>query len=134
MSSTRGRDDADSCFVCGPKNTIGLHISFRIENDVCLGQFTPGDMHCGFDGVTHGGILFSALDDVMANWLFLKGMRGFTAKCDIRFKQVLPIGCTIQLEGHCVKQRRKLIVMQGLARRADNDELVAECEASFMVE
>ena len=27
----------------------------------------------GFQDTTHGGIIFSLLDDVMANWLFLKG-------------------------------------------------------------
>jgi hypothetical protein len=32
--------------------------------------------------MTHGGLIYSALDDVMANWLFLQGARGHTAKCD----------------------------------------------------
>ena len=76
------RSDANRCFVCGPSNPIGLHLEFRIEDDICRSEFTPGRNHCGYDDVTHGGIVFSILDDVMANWLFLKGLKAYTAKCD----------------------------------------------------
>ncbi len=134
MTESRGRDDANSCFVCGPENPIGLNLKFRLQDDLCLAEFTPSQNHCGFDGVTHGGIIFSVLDDVMANWLFLKGIRGYTAKCDVRFKLPLPTECKVELEGRCLKQRSRLILMAGKAARADNGEVVAECQASFMIE
>ena len=134
MAESRGREDADGCFVCGPNNPIGLNLKFRLQDDMCLGEFTPGQNHCGFDGVTHGGIIFSVLDDVMANWLFLKGIRGYTAKCEVRFKHPLPTGCTVALEGVCLKQRSKLVQMAGKASRIDNGEVVAECQATFMIE
>ncbi len=134
MTESRGRDDANSCFVCGPENPIGLNLKFRLQDDICLGEFTPSRNHCGFDGMTHGGIIFSVLDDVMANWLFLKGIRGYTAKCDVRFKRPLPTECKVELEGRCLKQRSKLILMAGKAARFDNGEVVAECQASFMLE
>lgn len=127
------RTDANNCFVCGPGNPIGLQLEFRLEDDVCRSTFTPGRNHCGYDGVTHGGIIFSALDDVMANWLFLKGLKAFTAKCDMRWRQPLPIGTTVSLEGHCLKQRARLTQMKGLMIRDDTSEIVAECEASFMM-
>lgn len=133
MTESRGRQDANNCFVCGPENPIGLKLSFRLQDDICLSEFTPGHNHCGYDGITHGGIIFSVLDDVMANWLFLKGIRGYTAKCDVRFKHSLPPECTVALEGHCMKQRSKLVVMSGRAVRIDNGVVVAESEASFMV-
>lgn len=129
----RLRSDANHCFVCGPSNPVGLHLEFRLEKDVCRSEFTPGKDHCGYDNVTHGGIIFSALDDVMANWLFLKGMRAYTAKCDIRYKDALPIGTRVYLEGKCIRQRGRLTVMQGAMTRADNNQVVAECEASFML-
>jgi acyl-coenzyme A thioesterase PaaI-like protein len=88
--------------------------------------------HCGYDGVTHGGIIFSALDDVMANWMFLKGSRAYTAKCDIRYKGPLPVGTTVRLEGVCIRERARLVLMQGRMYRIDNGDLVAETEASFM--
>ena len=127
------RSDANHCFVCGPGNPIGLKLSFRLEDDICHSEFTPGADHCGYDQVTHGGIVFSALDDVMANWLFLKGFRAFTAKCDIRYRDALPIGTKVRLEGRCIKQKARLTQMKGLMIRNDTNEVVAETEASFMM-
>ena len=127
------RSDANHCFVCGPANPIGLHLDFRLQDDVCRSEFTPGENHCGYDNVTHGGIVYSALDDVMANWLFLKGLKAYTARCDIRYKDSLPIGTTVLLEGRRVKQRGRLTVMLGTMTREDSGQIVAESEASFMM-
>ena len=127
------RTDANHCFVCGPGNPIGLKLNFTITDDVCQSTFTPGEHHCGYDGVTHGGIVFSALDDVMANWLFLKGLKAYTAKCDIRYRDALPIGTTVRLEGHCLKQKARLTQMKGIMIREDNGQVVAETEAAFMM-
>ena len=127
------RSDANHCFVCGPGNPIGLKLNFILEQDICYSEFTPGPDHCGYDNVTHGGIVFSALDDVMANWLFLKGLKAFTAKCEIRYRDTLPIGTKVRLEGHCIKQKARLTQMKGLMIRSDTNEVVAETEAAFMM-
>ena len=131
----RGRPDANNCFVCGPENPIGLRIAFHLDDDqVCHGGFTPGGNHQGFDGVTHGGILFSALDDVMANWLFLQGIRGYTARCEVRFRAPLPLQTAITLEGRCVKQKGRLVFLKARALRVDDQSTVADAEATFMRE
>jgi len=126
--------DGSNCFVCGKTNPIGLQLSFRLEDEICRSEFTPTAEHCGFNDITHGGIIYSALDDVMANWIYLKGLRAYTAKCEIRYKCSLPTGTAVRLEGHCVKNRGRLIMMRGTMIRNDNGELVAATEASFMLE
>ncbi len=126
------RSDGNRCFVCGPGNTNGLGLVFRMDGDVCRSEFVPDEMHCGYDGVTHGGIIFSVLDDVMGNWIYLQGMRAYTAKCDIRYSDGLPTGTAVSVEGRCSKQRGRLIVMQGKMLRADSGKLIAETNASFM--
>ena len=126
------RSDANHCFVCGPANSIGLKLSFHLDAEICRSEFTPTENHCGYDDVTHGGIIFCALDDVMANWLFLKGIRAYTARCEIRYKGALPIGTPVRLEGICISERSRLAVLKGSMTRLDTGELVAETEASFM--
>jgi acyl-coenzyme A thioesterase PaaI-like protein len=128
------RTDANTCFVCGPGNPDGLQLVFRLEDDLCLSEFTPGKNHCGYDGVTHGGLIFSALDDVMANWIFLKGIRAYTAKCEIRYKAPLPTGTAVILIGECLRQKARLVHMKGTMVRADDSTTVAETEASFMID
>ena len=133
MSDERGRPDANNCFVCGPTNPEGLRIEFRMDGDVCRAKFTPGENHVGWDRMLHGGIMYSALDDVMANWLFLQGARGHTAKCEIRYRRPVPVGTTLELEGRLVKRKGKLAVLTGSLTRADDDTEVAAAEASFMI-
>lgn len=128
------RTDANTCFVCGPGNPEGLHLVFRLEDNLCLSEFTPANNHCGYDGVTHGGLIFSALDDVMANWIFLKGIRAYTAKCEIRYKAPLPTGTAVKLIGECLKQKARLVQMKGTMVRVDDGTTVAETEASFMID
>ena len=126
--------DASKCFVCGPENNIGLKLKFRLDGDICRCEFTPKVEHCGYDDVTHGGIIFSVLDDVMANWIYLKGIRAYTAKCDIRYKDNLKIGTKVNVEGQCIKRRNRLILMEGKMVREDTGDTIAETQASFMID
>ena len=75
MNSNHIRGIADNCFVCGSENTFGLRIKLRLDGKICRAEFTPDERHQGYDNILHGGILFSILDDVMANCLFLKGIK-----------------------------------------------------------
>lgn len=86
----------------------------------------------GYNNLTHGGIMFSLLDDVMANWLWLQGIKCFTARAEIRYRTHLPTGTPVRLEGRCVRRRGRLSQMQGRVVRADNGEVVAEASGSFM--
>jgi acyl-coenzyme A thioesterase PaaI-like protein len=130
----RARADADRCFVCGPDNPQGLRIVFTLTDGICRGRFVPASHHAGFDNVTHGGIVFSVLDDAMANWLFLQGARGFTAKCEIRYRQPLPTGTEIEVEARLKLRKRRLIVLTAEVTRCDDHSVVADAEASFMVD
>jgi acyl-coenzyme A thioesterase PaaI-like protein len=126
-------NSANTCFVCGPENPSGLQLTFALEGEYCVATFTPSALHCGYAGVTHGGIIFSALDDVMANWLYLRGIEAVTAKCDLRYKDPLPTGVSVALKGWCIKQKGRVAVMASSMSRTDNDGLIAQCEATFML-
>ncbi len=128
-----GVEGAQRCFACGPDNPTGLHIHFRLDGEVCRGEFTPGENHAGFDGVTHGGILYSALDDVMANWLYLRGARGYTARCEVRYRDTLPTGTKIRLESRMLKKKGQFVILEGKAFRAADGVVVAESQGFFNV-
>ena len=69
----------------------------------------------------------------MANWLFLRGFRAFTAKCEIRYFDPLPIDTKVRLEGRCRNQKARLTQMEGMMIRQDTDAVVAQTDASFMM-
>jgi acyl-coenzyme A thioesterase PaaI-like protein len=124
---------APMCFACGEDNPIGLQIRFTIENDECTGRFTPNGNHVGFSDTVHGGIVFSALDDVMANLLYLKNIKAYTAKCEIRYRKALRVGQEIILSSRIESEKRRLVVLKGEARLSETGELVADTTASFML-
>lgn len=132
MSQQRGRADANECFVCGPDNPLGLRIQFHMDGEVCRAEYVPGPFHGGFDDLTHGGVIYSILDDVMANWLFLKGTRAHTARCEIRYREPVALGEPLLLEGRLLKRKGRLAIMQGIARRTSDLAVIAEAEGTFM--
>lgn len=132
--STPIESPANRCFVCGPSNPIGLKLNFRIDGDVCRAEFTPGDAHMGYQGLTHGGIIFSVLDDVMANWLWLQGERCFTARADIRYRASLPIGTPVHVEARMLKRKGRLVQLEGRVIRQADAAVVAEATGSFMTD
>ena len=133
MSKDNIIEAANMCFACDPDNSIGLQIRFTVDGDRCTGEFTPTENHVGFQNTVHGGILFACLDDVMANVLYQQKRKAHTAKCEIRYRQPLEVGRTIKLTGWIESERRRLIVLKGEARRKDDNSLVAETDASFML-
>jgi len=121
------------CFACGADNPIGLQIRFKMTDGRCSGQFAANENHVGFENTVHGGIIYAALDDVMANVLYLQDIKAHTARCEIRYRNPLQVGQTVNLSGWIDNRRRRLIVLKGEARTVDGDLLVADCEASFML-
>jgi acyl-coenzyme A thioesterase PaaI-like protein len=60
----------NNCFGCGQENPHGLGIRiFRDPKDSkrIVGEFAPRPDMIGFPGITHGGVLYTALD-CMASW------------------------------------------------------------------
>jgi acyl-coenzyme A thioesterase PaaI-like protein len=125
---------APMCFACGPDNPIGLKIKFHVEGDVCTAEFTPNENHVGFQNTVHGGIIYTALDDLTANILYQQGRKAHTARCEIRYRHPCSVGEKLALKGWIDSERRRLIMLKGEIRRAVDDVLVADCEASFMLE
>lgn len=87
----------------------------------------------GYDGVTHGGILFSLLDDVMANLFFLRGEICVTAKAEIRFRNPLQIGESVLLQSKLVSRRRNLAVIEASATREHDGLLIASSTGHFII-
>ncbi|NQV86290.1 MAG: PaaI family thioesterase [Woeseiaceae bacterium] len=123
---------ANMCFACGIENPIGLKIKFTVDGNSCTGEFTGTENHVGWNDTVHGGIIYSALDDVTANVLYQQGRRAHTAKCEIRYRKPLFVGQTVALKGWIEKERGRLIILKGEARRVSDGVVVADCEASFM--
>jgi len=126
-------EGASNCFACGPDNPIGLKISFNLDDENnCIGYFQANNNHVGYEDTVHGGIIFTALDDVMANVLYLNKIKALTAKCEVRYRNSLHVGQKIKLTGWIVSQKKRLITLKADAKLNSDNKIIAECDARFM--
>lgn len=96
------------CFACSPRNPIGLHLNFTMEDEICRAVFTPNENHQGWDGLLHGGLLVTLLDEAMAQWLWRKQIKAMTAEMNVRFSLPVAIGQEVVVEAQCAKVYRRL--------------------------
>tara|TARA_A100001037_G_scaffold304613_1_gene341965 strand:- start:2709 stop:3116 length:408 start_codon:yes stop_codon:yes gene_type:complete len=132
MNSDDTRGIADNCFVCGSKNTFGLRIKFRLDGEICRAEFTPNERHQGYDNILHGGVLFSILDDVMANCLFLNGVKCYSARSEIRYRSPVEIFTPLRFEGFVEKTKKSFVFLRGLGFKIKDDQLIAEVKSTFV--
>lgn len=133
-NATRQTEDAPMCFGCGPQNPIGLQLRFSLNDDGrCTAVFTGTENHVGYDNIIHGGIIFTALDDVMSNALYLRNKKALTASAAVRYRRPLHVGQTVELFGWIEQERMLLAELKGEARLQNGGDLIAESTATFMI-
>ncbi len=99
------------CFVCGQENPGGLRLRFEIDKDrrTLRTTFVAREIFQGFDGVVHGGILSTLLDEAMAKLAYELGYGGITAHLEVRFKRPAPILTPLLVYGEIVDVKPRLI-------------------------
>lgn len=99
----------DQCFGCGKDNPIGLKLNFTWDGETARAEFTPGELHQGWQGIAHGGILYTLLDEAMAYVSYFQGLDCVIARCQARFKRVALINETLLISATTTRKTRKLI-------------------------
>lgn len=122
----------DWCFACGRKNPIGLKLNFREENGIYITEFKPGPEHQSYNGIVHGGIISTLLDEVMVRYLYSLGHHAVTARLEIRYRRPTPVNRTLTVTGWIVKERGKLYEMTGKIVLPDGS-VTAEGKATVAV-
>lgn len=119
------------CFACGKDNPIGLKLKFSESDGKYVAHFTGGPQHQGYDGIVHGGIVSTLLDEIMARYPYTKGLNSVTARLEVRYRKPTPIGQELTITGWVVSQRGKLYEMAGTVALPDGT-VTAEGKATVM--
>ncbi|HWR37909.1 MAG TPA: PaaI family thioesterase [Patescibacteria group bacterium] len=107
------------CFACGPANPIGLKLEFQEMQDTYCAKFVAGPEHQGYDGIVHGGIVSTLLDEVMARYIFVKGVNAVTARLEVRFRQPTPIAQELTITAKIAGKTRNIYDMTADVRLPD---------------
>src|SRR5258706_4109644 len=79
-----------NCLVCGRTNPHGLHLDLHVDPDsgIVTTQLTPTPDHIGFEGIVHGGLLATVLDEAMVWVATWQGKRFCVCgELTVRFKE-----------------------------------------------
>jgi len=88
------------CFACGTDNPIGLNMQFYRLGDMVCSDITLERNHEGWEGMAHGGIISTLLDEVMS-WTVLYFKRTFlvTRKMNMKYIKPIPLGVPLTVRG-----------------------------------
>ena len=106
-----------ACFACGELNEHGLHLVLHVDGEMCWTELTLRPEFQGWEGIAHGGIVATILDEVMGWALAAADAWGHTAKMSIAYKRPVPVGTRIRGEGRLVEdagpQQALLVLARG---------------------
>ena len=126
------RAEFGHCFGCGPDNPIGLQIDrFERDDTSVRAWFTPRTEYRGFHGILHGGIVATALDEILA-WtaILVGGSAAVTAKLDLQFRNPPPADHDYELVGTLVERRGRRFVLTGECKV--DGRIVAQASGLFL--
>jgi acyl-coenzyme A thioesterase PaaI-like protein len=106
-----------NCFACGTLNKNGLGLVLHLEPKRSWTELELDRRFEGWEGIAHGGITTTILDEVMAWSLVESDNWGVTARLAVVFRRPVPIRTPIRAEGWITNARRR--VMDTEARVVD---------------
>jgi uncharacterized protein (TIGR00369 family) len=121
-----------NCFVCGQENPAGLHLDFDQTESEAWTWFDSPARFEGYQGVVHGGIIATLLDEVMAKIILSKDLAAVTADLSIRYRKPLPIGQKVKASGSITLQKSRTIHTKAELSDAQGN-IYAEATAVYIV-
>lgn len=121
-----------ACVVCGTQNRTGLQIRFRSSSDGATARWTPTIGWESFEGIVHGGIVTTVLDEAMSQAIIVRGWEALTVELKVRFRGRVAPGDGLQVRGWVVDRRRRRIRAEATLI-TDAGEERAHAWATFLV-
>lgn len=87
------------CVGCGADHPTGLHLEVTAGEGLCVhGRFAVGEHHQGAPGLAHGGVLATALDEVLGSLNWLLGDPVVTGRLEVSYLRPVPVGSALAIE------------------------------------
>ena len=119
----------DYCFGCGKDNPIGLHLEFKFEGDKYFATKVVPREYQGYEGMVHGGILTTMLDEAMASYVKDKyGLKAVTGTLKMRYKSPTPTEQKLTITAWQESQRHNTYQMRATISTVD-DTITTEATA-----
>ena len=135
MGKNKPFETYGNCFVCGEKNPGGLRLTFHIDQEkrILETTFVAGPVFQGYDGIVHGGIVSTLLDEAMAKLAYELGYNAVMASLEVRFKKPAPILEPLLVHGEITEVKKKIVRAKATMTGQDGT-VIASGTSTLMVQ
>jgi acyl-coenzyme A thioesterase PaaI-like protein len=120
------------CFGCGRQNPIGLKLTFYEDGEQVWAHWTPQREHQGYEGIVHGGLITTVLDEVMGWAIYVRRLWAVTGSMNVRFRRPVPIGESLTTKAWVASVSGRKVDVRAELRRDDDGLLLADATALFI--
>jgi acyl-coenzyme A thioesterase PaaI-like protein len=111
------------CVVCGLENPHGLRIQYVRERDGAItAEWRPTESWEGFEGIVHGGIVSTVLDEAMSKAVAAMNCEALTGELKVRFRRYVVAGENLRIRGWVVAKVKRLVQAEATLTAADGSE------------
>jgi len=125
--------DYSMCFGCGKDNPIGLKLKFEWDGKTARAVYIPSENHQGWSGYLHGGVTACILDEAMGWAAMFSGLYNVTAKMQIRFRQMMPVGKTYIVSCTITRHTKRLVNTEAVITGQDGEVFAEGTSTQFVV-
>jgi len=93
-------------------------------------RFRPREIHGGWQGIFHGGLMATLLDEAMLAHLYLRNVHAATASLEVRYSEEVRLGEEILVEAWESSEHGRLHTMEAVAYR--DGKIVARATAKCL--
>jgi len=122
------------CFGCSQKNPHGLKMKFYADDAALYSWLSVPDHLCGWDGIVHGGVLSTMLDEIMG-WSAIYQLRRIvmTKTMTVDFFKPVYIDDELRVEGRVIEQTsEREAILEGKIYKGE-DVLCAQTRGTFAI-
>jgi len=113
----------NGCVVCGQDNPYGLRIQYALGRDGAItAEWQPTENWEGFEGIVHGGIISTVLDEAMSKAVVAMNYEALTGELRVRFRHHVTAGENLRIRGWVVEKVRRLVKAEATLTAADGSE------------
>lgn len=123
---------AHRCFACGDLNERGIRMQLHMEPDRAWSELTLDATFQGWEGIAHGGILATLLDEAMAWATASRDMFGFTARMSIEYRKPVRVGVPIRVEGRIVEAKKRVIRTEASVMDPATGDVLAHADGVYV--
>ena len=125
--------DNKYCFVCGKNNPLGLKAELQVdrEGQAASCQLAIPAEFQGWEGMVHGGVVATLLDEVCAYAGMTVPGQVVTGELKTRYHKPVPVAQLVTVSARVSERKRRTVLVD--ARLEMDGELLASAVAKMVV-